>query len=295
MSLPHPLGPYPFSRAQMLDAGVTADQFRVAAETGRIHRIRRGVYVLERAADDRTRFAQNVAAILITRKGHFAVGDSAAAFHEFPNPWFMPWTSRATTIAGPKSRPDRRIRGDRTSRPVETPWGLAQDPVGAAMEVASTLTLPQALIVTDHVARRLAGTTNRFELASARCRDRVREALGAVSDVPAARLADPAAESPAESFCRGHLILRGFDEPRCGVPLRGHSGAQYFIDILLGDLAIEVDGRGKYEQGNGVDVLLAEKRREDDLRAGGVRFHRILVDDLYARPDLEMDRVRSRL
>ena len=279
----------------MLDAGVSADQFRVAAETGRIHRMRRGVYVLEQAADDRTRYAQNVAAMLVTLQHHFAVGDSAAAFHEFPNPWFMPWTSRATTIAGPKSRPDRRIRGDRTSRPVETPWGLAQDPVGTAMEVARALTLPQALMVTDHVARRLAGTTDRFELASARCREAARETLCRVANVPAAQLADPAAESPAESFCRGHMILCGFDELRCGVPVRGRSGAQYFIDILLGNLAIEVDGRVKYEKGDGVQVLLDEKRREDDLRAGGLNFHRAFAEDLFAQPDREMERIRERV
>lgn len=186
------------------------------------------------------------------------------------------------------------IRGDKCSRTIETPWGLAQHPAEAALEVAATLPLPQALMVTDHAARVLASTTDRFELASADCRQRVREALCAVSDVPAAQLADPAAESPAESFCRGHMILRGFDEPRCGVPRRGHSGAQYFIDILLGELAVEVDGLGKYRKSNGIDVLLDEKRREDDLRAKGLDFHRVLVEDLYARPDREMDRLQQR-
>ncbi len=278
----------------MLAAGMTADQWRTAVETGRIHRMRRGVYVLEQAADDRTRYAQNVASALVTRTGHFAVGDSAAALHEFPNPWFGTWASRAIDIAGPKSRSARGIRGDKCSRTIETPWGLAQHPAEAALEVASTLPLPQALMVTDHAARVLASTTDRFELASADCRQRVREALCAVSDVPAAQLADPAAESPAESFCRGHMILRGFDEPRCGVPRRGHSGAQYFIDILLGELAVEVDGLGKYRKSNGIDVLLDEKRREDDLRAKGLDFHRVLVEDLYARPDREMDRLQQR-
>ena len=294
MPLPHPLGPYPFSRAQMLAAGVTADQWRLAVESGRIHHMRRGVYVLERATDDRTRYAQTVASELVTRADHFAFADSATAFHEFPNPWFLPWTSRELCIAGPKARADRGISSERTSQVIETPWGLAQHPAEAALLVASTLPLPQALMVTDHAARVLASTTSRFDLASARCRDRVRETLCAVSDVPAARLADPAAESPAESFCRGHLILRGFDAPRCGVPRRGKSGAQFFIDILLGDLAVEVDGRGKYEQGNGVDVLLAEKRREDDLRATGLDVHRLLVEDLYADPGREMDRLQAR-
>lgn len=294
MPPPHPLGPYPFSRAQMLAAGVTADQWRAAVESGRIHRMRRGVYVLEHATDDRTRYAQKVASALVTRTDHFAVGASATAFHAFPNPWFLPWTSQEVCIAGPKARAERGVVCDRSSRVIETPWGPAQHPAEAALAVASTLPLPQALMVTDHAARVLASTVDRFELASAGCRARVREELCAVSDVPAARLADPAAESPAESFCRGHLILRGFDEPRCGVPRQGKSGAQYFVDILLDDLAVEVDGRGKYAQGHGVDVLLAEKRREDDLRATGLDVHRLLVEDLYADPGREMDRLQAR-
>ena len=294
MSLPNPLGPYPFSRSQMLAAGMTADQWRAAVESKRIHRMRRGVYVLEPATDDRTRYAQKAASALVTRTGHFAVADSATAFHGFPNPWFMPWMSRSICVAGPKARSGRGVRSGKGSRVIETPWGMAQDPAEAALEVAEALPLPQALMVTDHAARILAGTTDRFELASAGCRQRVREALCAVSDGPAAQLADPAAESPAESFCRGHLIQRGFEEPRCGVPKRGRSGAQYFIDILLDDLALEVDGLGKYQQGNGVEVLLAEKRREDDLRATGLDFHRLLVEDLYAHPGREMDRLQDR-
>jgi hypothetical protein len=55
-----------------------------------------------------------------------------------------------------------------------------------------------------------------------------------------------------------------------------------------------VDGLGKYQPSNGLDVLLAEKRREDDLRATGLHFHRLLVEDLYAHPGREMDRLQDR-
>ena len=49
------------------------------------------------------------------------------------------------------------------------------------------------------------------------------------------------------------------------------------------------------EKGDGVQVLMAEKLREDDLRASGFDFHRAFAEDLFAQPDREMDRIRARL
>ena len=109
-----------------------------------------------------------------------------------------------------------------------------------------------------------------------------------------AELAQILGRSPSEST--GHA-----PPPRCIIESEPGAFIAAFSeavasggDILLGDPAVEVDGRGKYEQGNGVDVLLAEKRREDDLRATGLDFHRLLVEDLYAQPVHEMDRIAAR-
>lgn len=287
---PHALGPYPFTRAQILAAGISPWRWREAVASGRLHRLRRGVYVLQAGSDDRTRHAQQAAAELVTRPGHFAVADSAAAFHGLPNPWFAPWDSRPVQVAGPRSRSERGIAKSPGLVPVQTPWGLAADPAAAAVAVAERLPLPNALMVTDHVARLLAGTSDRFELAAQRCRARVQATLREHADVPATQLADPAAESPAESFCRGHMLLAGFPEPRCGVPHRGASGAQYFVDLLLGELAIEVDGLVKYTQG--MESVVQEKVREDDLRATGMVVHRVFVEHLFADPAREMGRLR---
>lgn len=291
MDFPHPVGPHPFSRAQILAAGLPAHMWREAVESGALHRLRRGVYVLQIGADDRTRYAQRVAAELITRRDHFAIADSAAAFHGLPNPWFTPWASRPARIAGPKARPDRGIEPARRLEAVETPWGPAADPVSAVIAVAADLPLPQALMVVDPVATLLAGTRDRRVLASEQCRARVRQILQERVDLPVTRLADPAADSPAESFCRGHLLVAGFPEPRCGVPRRGASGKQYFVDLLLGNLAIEVDGALKYTN---LAALTAEKLREDDLRDTGLGFHRVFVEHLYADPRREVERLHDK-
>jgi hypothetical protein len=291
MDFPHPLGPHPFSRAQILAAGLPAHKWREAIESGALSRLRRGVYVQETGRDDRTRYAQRVAAELVTRRDHFAIADSAAAFHELPNPWFAPWSSRPARIAGPRSRPDRGIEPAGRLEPVETPWGPAVDPVSAAIGVAADLPLPQALMVVDPVATLLAGTTDRFTLASQQCRTRVRRLLQERADLPVTRLADPAADSPAESFYRGHMLVAGFPESRCGVPRRGASGKQFFVDILLDGLAIEIDGAVKY---TGLEALTAEKLREDDLRETGLGFHRVFVEHLFADPSSEMERLHNR-
>jgi len=275
----------------MLAAGLPAHRWREAMESGALSRLRRGVYVLETGGDDRTRYAQRVAAELVTRKGHFAIAESAAAFHELPNPWFAPWSSRPVRIAGPRSRPNRGIARAGRLEPVETPWGPAVDPVAAALGVAADLPLPQALMVMDPVATLLAGTTDRFALSSEQCRKRVRRLLRERADLQVTRMADPAADSPAESFYRGHMLAAGLPEPRCGVPRRGASGKQFFVDLLLESLAIEIDGAVKYTD---LEVLTAEKIREDDLRDTGLGFHRVFVEHLFADPPQEMERLQDR-
>jgi hypothetical protein len=85
------------------------------------------------------------------------------------------------------------------------------------------------------------------------------------------------------------MLLEGLPEPDCGVPMRGVSGTQYFVDLLLDDLVIEVDGRLKYTN---VQVVIDEKVREDDLRGSGLAFLRPFVEDLYADASLEMQRLR---
>ena len=271
-----------------MEAGMSAWQWRSLTQSGQLVRLVRGVYVQSIPSDDRLAYLQRVAAGLIKRSNHYAVGASALAVHDLPNPYFRKWTNLSVLLAGRKSRPDRGIRRA-TFAPVDSSWGPVTDLIDTAVTIAAELPLPQALMVTDAVSRRIADTTDRFELASERCRTEVRRRLTQTLDLSALRLADPAAESPAESFYRGHMMLRGIPEPRCGVPKRGRTGAQYFIDILLETLAIEVDGQIKYEGPNGVQALIDEKRREDDLRATGLEFHRPFAKEIYADPAHEMD------
>ena len=289
MNLEAIFGLRPFTRRQALEAGLTPWQWQMALASGNLHRFRRNVYCARLAPGDRDLYLQHVAAGLLGRTNHLACSTSALAVLGLPNPYFTSWMRAGVTLAGPRSDPGPHIRANTGLVPVPTPWGPTTDLVDTAATIAAELPLPQALMVTDAAARSLAGTTDRFELASHNCRTEVRRRLTEAHDHPALRLANPAAESPAESFYRGHMLLEGLPEPDCGVPMRGVSGTQYFVDLLLDDLVIEVDGRLKYTN---VQVVIDEKVREDDLRGSGLAFLRPFVEDLYADASLEMQRLR---
>lgn len=288
MDIERAFGLRPFTVAQArqdLDLSVRAWR-RLAPHLVRLHR---GVYCVRRSPDDRGRYAQRIAAELLCRTDHHAYSLSAACLLDLPNPTHESWDRLPVHLGGPQTRSKKGVTAS-PAAPVLTPWGPCTDLTDTAATIAAELPLPQALMVTDAVARRLAGTEDRFVLASEACRTEVRRRLTRDCDLPALRMANPAAESPAESFYRGHMLLDGHVDPPCGVPRRGASGAQFFIDILLGGLAIEIDGLIKYTDRA---VLRAEKTREDDLRATGLAFHRVWADDLFADPAAEMSRLTS--
>lgn len=87
--------------------------------------------------------------------------------------------------------------------------------------------------------------------------------------------ADGRAQLPGESVSRHHLLHLGFTALRLQVPVRGPTGADYFVDFGLDDCHAwgEFDGIGKYTDAAIVagrspdELLLAEKAREDWIRA----------------------------
>lgn len=278
MDLDQLFGLYPFTYSQARQVGITDREFRGIKPE--LTLLRRGVYVTRLADDGRTRHSQKVAGELLTKKGYFATGMSAVAMLGLPDPPFHRWDEQPVLLGAAKTRADRGVILNR-SVPVLTPWGACTDAVTTAIDIASTEPLPEALMVTDAVARQLADTDNRLELASEDCRERVRRLLTEDHSHPALALANPAAEAPSESFYRGHMILEGYADPACGVPRIDAEGRQRYIDIQLENLAIEIDGDEKLQR---QQDLVDEKEREDDLRLTGLHFLRARVIDIYANP-----------
>ena len=156
------------------------------------------------------------------------------------------------------------------------------------------LSLPNALIVLDAIAARLLKGADRGMRAAGT--PAVRQQLNTAIEIQRGRngirrlrsalsAADASADSPPESYFRGHLLAARLPEPIVNAPVNGASGKCYYVDLYWprARLALEIDGAVKYTDRR---VLLDEKRREDDLRGAGVGFMRVEARDVYAHSPL---------
>jgi hypothetical protein len=104
----------------------------------------------------------------------------------------------------------------------------------------------------------------------------------------AMNLSDGRAESPLETRGRLAMLASGLPRPELQVEIHGEAGFLGRVDAWYEDaaLAIEFDGQVKYTDPRYASspgkVLWDEKRREDAMRALGVRFVRVVNDDLGA-------------
>jgi hypothetical protein len=108
----------------------------------------------------------------------------------------------------------------------------------------------------------------------------------------AIRLADPASETVLESFSRLAMIDGGIAAPRCGVPVVGDDGRTYWADFYWDALRLigEADGVSKYSDAS---VLVAEKRREEALRARGFAIVRWGMAEVLPSAQPMLARVRD--
>jgi len=102
-------------------------------------------------------------------------------------------------------------------------------------------------------------------------------------------LADGLAESPGESWARVLFVSLGLPRPELQVDIRDERGRLVgrvdFLFRVQGTI-VEFDGLVKYGGADGRQTLIAEKRREDSLRALGFQIVRPTWRDLYDPPRL---------
>jgi very-short-patch-repair endonuclease len=157
-----------------------------------------------------------------------------------------------------------------------------------AVDLARTLPFRESVIALDAIRRTCSA-------------EQLREALDECarwSDVGKARLAiefaDPRSESALESLSRAAFHEHGVPRPRVQAEVRGASGRRYRVDFLWDAWRLigESDGAEKYVDR---EALLAEKRREDDLREAGYGFIRWSYAEIVGRTSETIDRVMRRL
>lgn len=273
------------SVADLDAAGLSPGGIQTAHASGRIVRLRRGVYATSRTitaiADDKwARHALEVkAALTVAGDTAVAAGASAAALH------------RVDMLGGPPARPV-------LVRPVEisangkhsgtTAVRIARLPEAHLTRVDGWSVTGVARTLVD-VARRqgercavVAGDAAlRMGLDPADL-ERVVADCSRSPGIRAARemlaLCDSRAESPLESLTRLVLLRGGVPQPELQTEI-GEFRVDFCWPLLR--LILEADGKLKYAEGAD---LLREKQREDWLRARGFTVLRTDWPEVFGRP-----------
>lgn len=281
-------GARPFSIEEAALAGVSYQSLRYEVAQGRLKRFSRGVFST-RLLDD---YLVKVKAAARLHPDAIVVGESAAALHGMWCPRPAGW-GPIEMVAGKAHRQykqARLLKRKIDKCDITTVDGIrCTTPSRTALDIAAKSTLPEGLVMIDSYGR-LSNPTRKQTLDPA-YRDQVRgELLATAARMRrlrgidraryAAALANPAAESAPESYARGLFILAGHPEPLVGCEIRGANGKTYYADLLWPQTRqiVEIDGAEKYEDRRD---LVAEKRREDAIRAAGYPVRRIMAGDLW--------------
>ncbi|WP_370891394.1 type IV toxin-antitoxin system AbiEi family antitoxin domain-containing protein [Janibacter sp. GXQ6167] len=257
---------------------------------GQICRVRRDAYVLGevwRAATPEERLALRTRAVLAARVSGIASHQSALALHGLP----LLDPEREVDVVDDVVKP-RVVSGVRITPPRKVGTVRFADALAWVM-VGGCPSLPisTAVVVTAARDGLLSGLVPlEAALRTRQCTlEHVKSALGVVPLSPRGRQraegllahADPASESVGET--RTHVLLSdlGF-RWRSQVRITDAGGAFVArVDFLVeGQVVVEFDGALKYDGLEGRAALVAEKLREDRLRALGYAVVRLTWADL---------------
>lgn len=311
----------PFRWEHVAPLGVSRAQIRRALAAGCITRLANGVHIATEAvpSDPIARHLMTAAAHQLLRPDAIASHhtaalawqlelDDATAAAAVPPAFILPSGGcRRSEPAGAVSIAVRDLPA--THRMLHPSGLLVTTPARAAVDVASGLSLPEALITLDSAARlALAERVGRRALRDhytkerslAACRDELIEASGVAATQFTRRhlgtvvpLADPRRESAAESLSYGHMVLAQLPLPELQVRI-GLGDAAAYPDFLWAKAMVigEVDGMLKYQT---PDDLRLEKRRQELLEGLGHLVVRWEAREIRVRPTAVMHRIFSAL
>ena len=290
-----------FTAEQAYAAGYTPDEIQRARSQGSVESVRRGVYAVPehyRALDETARHCVDVRALLLRCDVPPTIShESAAAAQGLP--LLRPDLSRVH-VTRPELR-SSRVEAGAHHHPGALPAthvtlvdGVAvTEPARTAVDLARSLEFANGLAAVDSALRADAAPEHLLDVL-----DFCRAWPGARAAGRAVSYADARAANPGESWSRAVLIEAGLEPDELQLEVRDAAGLVGYADFAwvqrrtLG----EFDGRGKYGLGapgtDPGDVLWAEKRREDRLRALGWEVVRWTWADLFV-PERVARRVRS--
>lgn len=255
-----------FSAAAALRAAISGGELRRSERDGRCHRLVRGWYAVGPVGDARTEHRLRTTALVHHLPGVCASHHSRLLLVGLPTVRADLDVVHLTRLADAHSR---HRRGAVIHPRLDGTVSLAQ----AVVQAGQVNGPDDALVAADAALHRRLITEE--ELGAALGRFRGHPHVAAVRRV--LRLADGRAESPGESLLRRILVDAGIAvTPQLTI----HDGPVSWRADLVVDgtvVLVEFDGLVKY---GGSDDLVAEKRREDRLRALGFTVVRVTWADL---------------
>ncbi len=262
-----------------------------AARRRELIRVQPGAYLpreaWERARDEeRHRFVVAAVRARAATEPVFS-HESAAALHGIPIVGDWPRTAIVTV---PPTRASTSAAVTRVRR-------VLSEADVMTLADGSRVTSPERTVI-DIAAQRRGGLAAVVAISAIRnggvALDQIEDVMaraGRMSGIRAARAAVAASTAGSESPLETLVLVRcrdlGFAEPEQQRVVRGADGLPYRVDFAWRDGAIlgEADGKLKYrgEPGRPTprEVLWAEKRREDALRARGARLVRLAWEDAW--------------
>jgi len=265
------------------------DHHRLArlVRTGELVRVRSGVYVdgaRHRAADPVARHLLEVRAIASSCGPGYAVSHlSSVLVNGLPVLHHDLGPVELAGVGVGKTRTDGRLRVRPPVPPslvVECDGLAVVRPAAAVLQAAATTGLRAGLVAADAaISRHMVTGDELGEALDVTPLGRGRHLADLV-----VRLADGRSESPGESWTRLLFHQLGLPPMEPQAVLRDGTGRFVarvdFLDRVHG-LVVEFDGALKYAGGGtGQAALVAEKRREDEIRRLGYRVLRLVWSDL---------------
>ena len=287
-----------FSRADALAAGYSNSELRRRLRAGQWSRLCRDVYVEpgswpvgEQSWERARRLHLLRTRAVADRMGGGAVvsHQSAAVLHGLPS-WGLDLTKVQMTKPVGRARSDLVTDVHRSRfEPGEVTVvdGLrVVSPARAIAETACASSYEVGVVLADAALHHRLVTPEALVTTA----DRHHFWAGSPAARGAARFADGLSESVGESRLRVLMANHGVPPPVLQAEIRDETGRLIGrVDFLVaGRLIVEFDGAQKY--GGVGDVVLAEKWREDRLRACGYRVLRVSWADLD-EPDALADRI----
>ncbi len=305
---PWPLPTQPVTRELLSAAGVSDEMIRTQLRSGRLMRLRHGVYLASDAwpTGDAERHVMLARAEQVTNPTAVISHASAAVVWGLSTPGFTPWHASAPTVTLPADGP-HAWRGTAIRHQALLPSAdLARDEgytvtsvARTAIDLAGPLPLPEALAIVDHAARLIIASyvdePRRRDYSNPRFVAAALETLLTTAGRHRSRLQPmldlvvPARESPAESLTAGYLHLAGTPMPLFQAEI-SVGGGKVYPDFFWPDLGLigEVDGLVKYTDPRAIG---AEKQREQHLLDLGYQIVRWLASEIMTRPDLVVARI----